>query len=109
MSFSDRAFHAGGDTIRCNLTTASTVFPLALTGAQPQVRVVNFSGAVAQVVFGAAATLAATFPTTAAAAPGYIIGPNEAAVLSPGGAVTHMAALCSSGTAALFVTPGEGY
>lgn len=106
MSFS-KPFHAGGDTALMNLTTASTVRAFALTGAQPQVMATNFGSALAHVEFKSSSA-ASTFPTTAADAAGYIIGPNQTRVLTPGTGVTHVAAACSSGTGALYLTPGEG-
>lgn len=106
MSFS-KPFHAGGNTALMNLTTASTVMAFAVDGAQPQVMVSNFGAAMAHVEFKSSSA-ASTYPTTAAAAPGYIIGPNQTRVLTPGTGVTHVAAACSSGTGALYLTPGEG-
>ena len=107
MSFG-KPFHAGGDTALFNLTTASTVRALALDGAEPQVMVTNFSAAPAFLLFSSSTAASATMPTTAAAAPGYIIGPNQTRVITPGTAVAAVAGLCSSGTASVYITPGEG-
>lgn len=103
-----RAFHANNDVALINLTTAgSTAMAFALGGNSPVVRATNFSAAPALVNFGDS-SVTATFPTTAAAATGYLLGPNETAVISPGKSATHVAGLCSSGTAAVFLQQGEG-
>jgi len=106
MSFSDKAFHASGDTIKIAASTASTNMALGITGATPQVSISNASASWASVVFGDV-TATSTFPTTAAAAPGYMIAPGVERVVTPGGA-TYMAVSLSSGTGSIYATPGEG-
>lgn len=106
MSFSDKAFHASGDTIKIAASTASTNMILGVTGGTPQVSIGNASTAWANVVFGSS-TVTSTFPTTANAAPGYMIAPGVERVVTPG-AATYMGVSLASGTGLIYATPGEG-
>jgi hypothetical protein len=110
MSFSDKAFHASGNTVVIGASTASTnvALSVAITGSAPQVMVGNLSTSWANVAFGSS-TVTATVPTTAAAAAGYMIPPDGSAVLHPGSGTYVAGALQSAGASGqLYFTPGSG-
>jgi hypothetical protein len=102
-------FHASGNTGAVPATTSgSTPYELTqeLNGTNPQVRVTNCSTHCGFISFGTT-TVTAAWPTTAASADGYMIGPNSCCVLTPGYA-THVASVSDTTGAVMYVAPGSG-
>jgi hypothetical protein len=91
------AFRRAGATIAISATT--TTAASAITAEATNVRVTNMGSVATHVAFGNA-TLSATTAD-------LVIGPNESTVLFKGNA-SYVAARTATGTATLYVTPGEG-
>ena len=99
-------FHANGNTIKIASSTASTNAAIISDGTSPDVMIGNNSTGWAQINFGGA-TIASTFPTTDASAPGDIIPPGMSMFFTPGTASTYISVALDTGTGALYVTPGK--
>jgi hypothetical protein len=88
------------NTASLAVTTSSD--RVAITGNPTQVRLrTNGADAVAFITFGDSTVTAAT-------ATGIPLGPGAIEVFSVPLNATHIAAITASGTATLYVTPGEG-
>lgn len=106
MSWSDKPFHANGKTILISVTTASTNVAFDDGVPSPQVMVTNTTTSYVAVAFGSS-TVTAAWPTTDAQSV-YIVEEERSRVFSPATTFTYAAALSSSVSGKVYLTPGEG-
>lgn len=99
-------FALSGNTVKISASTASTNKAFSSDGRNPHVMVGNHSDSWCNVVFGADASLASTYPTTATAAPGFMIPPQFTMIVTPGTVTSYMAVSLSSGTGVIYGTAG---
>lgn len=93
-----KPFRKTGATVTISASTTSA--HAAISDQGEHVRVLNLGSTAAFVCFGRGATLTATV------ADGVPVGPNEAVTLFKG-ACTRVAVILSSGTASVYLCPGE--
>jgi hypothetical protein len=91
-------FRANGATVALSATTTSS--NAAILADATSVRVVNLGTVATHLAFGSAGALAATTAD-------LVLGPNESVTLFKG-AASRVAARTATGTATVYVTPGEG-
>ena len=89
-------FRAAGATVTLSATTSSS--RVELLADATAVRVVNLGTVATHLAFGGSAVAATTAD--------LVLGPNESATLFKG-AAAYVAARTATGTASVYVTPGE--
>lgn len=92
-------FSPSPTTATLSATTASS--NVALTGVGSSIRVYNAGSVAVFIAWGSSATVAATTG-------GYPIAPGEIEIISLPGETRYVAGITASGTATVYLTPGEG-
>ena len=106
-------FQIKGKTTRINLTTAANTVAILADSPSNQVRVHNGTAAEVFLRFGLSASEAAAVPVAGTPGYGFILHNNQTQIFTvpkqaTDTATLYVSGIVASGTAHIFVTPGEG-
>jgi len=106
-------FQAQGKTTRINVTTTANTVSILSDSPCNQVRIHNGSAAEVFIRLGVASTEDVVIPTAGTPAYGTILHNNQTVIFTAPRQATNTAslyvsAIVASGTATVYVTPGEG-
>lgn len=106
-------FQPMGKSTRINVTTTANTVAVLSDSPANQVRIHNGTAADVFIRFGTASTDAVVIPTASTPAYGFILHNNQTNIFTvPTQASTtatlYVSAIVASGTATIYVTPGEG-
>ena len=106
-------FQPMGKTTRINVTTSANTVAILSDSPANQVRIHNGTAAEVFIRLGTASTDDAVIPTAGTPAYGFVLHNNATNILtapkqSANTAVLYVSAITASGTATIYVTPGEG-
>ena len=107
------AFQPMGKSTRINVTTTANTVAVLSDSPANQVRVHNATAAEVFLRFGTASTDAVVIPTAGTPAYGFILHNNQTSIFTvpnqaSSTATLYVSAIVASGTATIYVTPGEG-
>lgn len=100
-----RLFQPDGNTVM--LGVGDTSVSVALPTTKGVLRIFCDGDVAAFVAFGSA-DVTAVIPTEGSPSDGMPIGPGRETGVTPPAGATHIAAICVSGSADLYITPGAG-
>lgn len=106
-------FQVQGKTTRINVTTTANTVSILADSPCNQVRIHNGTAADVFVRLGTASTEDAVIPVAGTPAYGFVIHNNGTVIMTApkqcsNVAALYVSAIVASGTATLYVTPGEG-
>jgi hypothetical protein len=107
------AFQAKGKTTRINVTTAANTVVVLADNPSNQLRIHNGTAAEVFVRLGTNSTDDAVIPVAGTPAYGFLLHNNSTVIVTAPGQATsgntcYVSAIVATGTAAIYVTPGEG-
>ncbi len=106
-------FQPMGKSTRINVTTTANTVAVLSDSPANQVRIFNGAAANVFIRFGTASTDAVVIPIAGTPAYGFVLHNNQTSIFTvPTQASTtatlYVSAIVASGTATIYVTPGEG-
>lgn len=108
------AFQEMGKTVRINVSTSANTVAVTADSPCNQVRIHNGTAAEVFVRLGATSSAAAEIPVAGTPGYGFVLHNNGTVIMTAprqanvSTCTFHVSAIVASGTAVLYVTPGEG-